>query len=278
MTLVRHNQVSKMVSMISSNGLFRFRYGDYQVRAAVQPVVARSVHGWHRVFHEVLARPMDALGQDVHPATYISGLEETGEVHHFDALMLEAACQRMEGADRMVLSVNVSSRTLANAFPLILKTIGRRPAVARRLIVEVTERRPMTNAGQIRTIIKSFHRLGVRVAFDDVGTDEAGSMEFLAGLRPQTDFIKLDQSVLADRYKLHHLLNIAKRNHIPTIVEGIDDKKTADQLGYQSLLQGYYFGRPSLTTVASTTRPNGMRRPITYWHHPDPIGSPAPRA
>jgi len=123
---------------------------------------------------------------------------------------------------------------------------------AHRVVLEVTERAPISELPEIRERSTSLRERGYRFAIDDLGGGYAG-LSSLALMDPQ--FVKVDQALVRDvdtqpvkRKIVGSLVALTRQLGIDCIVEGVETEAERDALKALDcdLMQGYLFGRPGL--------------------------------
>jgi EAL domain-containing protein (putative c-di-GMP-specific phosphodiesterase class I)/CheY-like chemotaxis protein len=123
--------------------------------------------------------------------------------------------------------------------------------VADRVVLEITERAPLSTVPQWEAAVRELTDAGFRVAIDDLGSGYNG-LVMLADLQPS--FIKVDMSITRNidrvprKQRLVHLLgNFAAATAAELVAEGVETEDECATLLEQGadLLQGYLFGKPS---------------------------------
>jgi EAL domain-containing protein (putative c-di-GMP-specific phosphodiesterase class I)/GGDEF domain-containing protein len=152
------------------------------------------------------------------------------------------------------LFVNVTADTLS-------RVSERREAIARdfeatglsaaRVVVELTETRPILDLTALRDSLVALREMGFRVALDDLGEGFAGLRRW-SELRP--DFVKIDRhfidGVAGDPLKQQFVRSIAEMavsSGATVVAEGLEDEgdlRMLARLGI-SVCQGYLLGRPT---------------------------------
>lgn len=151
-----------------------------------------------------------------------------------------------------VVNVNITVLQLEDERfnTMVLEALRESDFPPQQLCLELTERCRELDGDFLRSQIEFFHRFGVRVALDDVGTGFA-SLGMLLDL--PVDEIKLDQTFItnirsreANQAVVNAIVEATQRMGYYTCLEGIEDRETYEYL--QSLgasyCQGYYFARP----------------------------------
>jgi len=122
--------------------------------------------------------------------------------------------------------------------------------LADRVVLEITERKDLSNMQNLRTRIIQVRELGFRVAIDDLGAGYAGLTSF-ALLEP--DIVKIDMSLVRDidrspvkQRLVRSLTALCADMGITVVGEGVETKGERDalvELGCD-LLQGYHIAKP----------------------------------
>lgn len=122
--------------------------------------------------------------------------------------------------------------------------------MARRVILEITERTALDQVADVTDRISALRALGYRIAVDDLGAGYAGLAMF-AQLEP--DVVKLDMSLVRNintiatkRKLMQTMVKLCGELGMAVIAEGIEtleERDTLCQLGCD-LMQGYLFALP----------------------------------
>ncbi|HEU0242703.1 MAG TPA: EAL domain-containing protein, partial [Candidatus Limnocylindrales bacterium] len=232
-----------------------------ELRLHYQPLVdlqTRRIVGM-----EALLRWMHPVRGLVSPLSFIPLAEETGLILPIGRWVLETACaqvrdwqRRIPGAERLVVSVNLSARQFAQAdlvpnVASILDHSGLDPAA---LELEITESVVMDQSEASIERLQALRALGVQLVLDDFGTGYS-SLSYLRRL--PLDTIKVDRSFVSglgldgreaavDLPIVQAVISLAHGLGISVVAEGIEG---AGQLAcLQDLAcdrgQGFYFARP----------------------------------
>lgn len=174
--------------------------------------------------------------------------------------LLLRAIQAMPRSVRM-LSFNLEQNQFVDpAFIKMVKRVQDQTTIE--LFTELTERNdPTVNNEQLATAAKLFHRNGLLVCIDDVGTGEnttelvkllnrhVDEYKFaLQGLRPFNHISEVSRP-------LSFWFNLAQKHHKMLAIEGVESEEDlkAIQKNYPcDVVQGYFTGRP---------------RPLNYANH-----------
>jgi diguanylate cyclase (GGDEF)-like protein len=152
------------------------------------------------------------------------------------------------------LFLNVSADTLtesADRLDLLRGEFREAHLPPTRIVVELTEVRPVNDPEKLMRAIQGLRHLGVIIALDDVGEGFA-SLKRWAEMRP--DFIKIDRhfidGISRDPVKMEFvrsMLGLASSVGSTVIAEGLEseaDLRVLQQIGIQNC-QGYLLGKPS---------------------------------
>lgn len=221
---------------------------------AYQPVMD-AVTGKPR-FYEVLVRMIGPNGQPIAAADFIPAVERMGLAGALDRFVLDMALQELSAYPELVLSVNVSGLTAAQAawpryFKSRLDRAGRR-SILQRLIIEITETAAVADISQTARFATALSNMGGRVALDDFGAGYT-SIRHLRTL--SVAILKLDRELLTqvatnpDQQTLvRMLIGLARGMGMQTVAEGIENEDTMDWLRAErvDMGQGYFLGCPLL--------------------------------
>jgi diguanylate cyclase (GGDEF)-like protein len=238
-----------------------------RLHAVYQPIVDLATG--RVVGFEALARPDAAAGFES-PAALFAAAEAAGRMSDLDQLCIETELAGARAiAEHQFLSLNVSTRTIERA-EFSARSLAQRVAGAgwspERLVIEVTEREPITDIKLARRRLDACRGLGIRVAIDDVGTSNAG-LRLLSEI--EFDFVKVDLSLVqagvtegSPRTVLHSLVDLARTAGAIAVAEGVETPPqfaAIRDLGFGQA-QGYLLGRPSPTPELRTVPLEGLLR------------------
>jgi len=222
-----------------------------RIALAWQPVVHAGTESI--LYQECLLRILDG-GRDILPiAELLPAIERLGLARVLDDYMLSRVLDELEAADNVVLGVNISAQSAVfdDWWEPVALRLRAAPALAARLVVEITETAPFPSISGAVSFVAELHALGCRVALDDFGVGYASIRQLLA-LRP--DIVKIDRSFVARTGSSNHerdvfgrMVGLASTLAPIVIAEGIETeshRKLAEQAG-AIWQQGYHWGRPS---------------------------------
>jgi EAL domain-containing protein (putative c-di-GMP-specific phosphodiesterase class I) len=227
---------------------------DRDFRLVFQPIVRLDTGELHHV--EALMR----LGESDSPADFVTFTERIGLHTDLDLLVIQAALdvvrdalgRRLAAPD---ISVNISAASLSSPLFLdqmeeILRPFG---AVARKLLIEITETEKITDFAPLKAALKRLKRLSLQTCLDDIGR---GNGAFMSINELRVDFVKLDGKIVhratresRDRTILHSIVQICLHLGIKVVAEQVETEEQRAFLGTLGIPygQGFLFGRPAST-------------------------------
>ncbi len=221
-------------------------------RLAYQPVIEAATG--QILFYEALVRMFDDKKLPISAAQFVPAIEQLGLAFELDRRVLDLAVAEMEQYPDLYLAINVSGLTAALAdWPEhVRKILGTRPEVAKRMIIEITETAAIVDVSETRRFVESLRELGGRVALDDFGAGST-SIRHLRSL--SLSIMKIDKDLLHNvtnnaeqQHLVRMLIELARGLGLKTVAEGVETDDVADWLRREKvdMMQGYYFGKPSL--------------------------------
>lgn len=213
---------------------------------AFQPIVSyrdRSVFGWEALLRTRAGRLAEA-------SELLGAAESLGRLGALGrSVRAGAAAKAALAPPGTALFVNVHPRDLLD--PDLFRAEAPLSRVARRVVLEVTERAAASGIPELQERLRQLRRLGFRLALDDVGAGHS-NLSLLAEVRPE--FLKVDMSLVRDldrdrarRAVVRHLLRLSEDLGATAVAEGVEtagERDALEDLG-GPLLQGFLFGRPS---------------------------------
>ncbi len=254
----RHYQESVRIAEMVQSAI-----RDQRLLFAFQPVV--EARTGDPAFYECLMRIRTRDGELVPAAKFMPVVERLGMARLVDRHVLSMAFRELEAVPDITLAVNISSITATDRSWLrrLTTLLKRRPDLAPRLIVEITETFAMHDVEEMSTFVAAVRDLGCRVALDDFG---AGYTSFRHLKALTIDIVKIDGSFVRDAADniddlmfIRTLVSLADGFGLATVAECVEDARTAEVLIAEgvSYLQGYHFGYPSVERPWSAT--DGLR-------------------
>jgi diguanylate cyclase (GGDEF)-like protein len=221
------------------------------LQAVYQPIV--ELAGGRVVGYEGLVRPQSGAGFD-NPASLFAAAEAAGRTAELDRLCLDTVLAGAAPLDaRQSLALNISGRTLETpefSVAWFSQLLGRAALAPERIVLELTEREPLTDVDVVRRRLAALQALGVRIAVDNVGASNAG-LRLLSEI--PFDIIKVDLTVVhaaardgAARDVLRSVAELASRWGATAVAEGVEtpaELRVIRDIGLPQA-QGFLLGRP----------------------------------
>jgi diguanylate cyclase (GGDEF)-like protein len=211
---------------------------------AYQPVVDATCKEVR--FYECLLRMRTPGGALVSADRFVPVVEQLGLMRNLDRRALDLAIHDLEAHPDISLALNISGLTAADRTWLRSLTgrLKARPAVARRLIVEITETAALQDLEESASFVAAVRDLGCRVAVDDFG---AGYTTFRHLKTLTVDIVKIDGSFVRNISRsaenqifLRNLLGLAGTFELSSVAECVENAEDAAYLQGEGvdLLQG----------------------------------------
>ena len=211
-----------------------------------QPIVSQSRAGEPVFAYEALAR--NAERSVANPSDLVDLAMSLGMIGELGRVVRTRAAGVLRRRRDMTLFVNVDVEELMTSLgdeddPLA--------EFAQRVVLEVTERAPISELPEVRERSTALRQRGYRFAIDDLGGGYAG-LSSLAVMDP--DFVKIDQALIRNvdtqpikRKIVGSLASLCRQLGIGCIVEGVETVPERDALAALDcdLMQGFLFGRPA---------------------------------
>lgn len=212
----------------------------------------------------------------VSPAKFIPIAEETGMIVPIGQWVLQRACQDVKywqtlGFPDLRVAVNLSARqlmepTLSENLVAVLEETGLDPKY---LELELTESIIVSNATMVQKTLKSWQKLGIKIAMDDFGTGYSG-FNYLQVL--PFDILKIDRSFFQnitgpdDRNisLVKTIIQMAHKLQMQVIAEGVERTAELELLCKYDCdeIQGYLFSPPLPAPAFQEMIVSGKRLPI----------------
>ncbi|HKT17631.1 MAG TPA: EAL domain-containing protein, partial [Stellaceae bacterium] len=162
-----------------------------RLKLAYQPVVASTSGAID--YHECLLRMIAEDGRVIMAGAFVPAIEQLGFIRLIDRFVLETAVAEVAEHEDICLGINISGLTATDrpwlrTFTSLLRN---KPAVARRLLVEITETEALHDIEESVRFVGTLRELGCRVALDDFGAGFT-SLRHLQALA--VDIVKIDGS------------------------------------------------------------------------------------
>jgi EAL domain-containing protein (putative c-di-GMP-specific phosphodiesterase class I) len=225
---------------------------DERLLFAFQPVVCAATG---RIdYYECLLRMRDEERGLVTCGEFVEAIEQVGLIGLIDRYVVRKVAEELAGHSEVRLGLNVSGLTACDREWLrsVIALLQRRPDLARRLVVEITETATLDNLAESVRFVDALRDIGCRVALDDFGAGHT-SLRHLQVLA--VDTIKIDGSFVRSlpsnndsRIFLRHLLGLARDFGLHTVGECVETAEEAALLRAEGIgfLQGFHCGRPTI--------------------------------
>jgi EAL domain-containing protein (putative c-di-GMP-specific phosphodiesterase class I) len=184
-----------------------------------------------------------------HPGAVIGAAERLDRLMELGGRIRALAAKAFqEMGDDKLLFVNLHPADLLD--PALVSPEMPLTQIARRVVLEITERAAIDDIKDVRVRIAALRTMGFRIAVDDLGAGYAGLASF-ATLEPE--FVKFDMSLIRDvhtstirRKLIGAMTTLCRDMGMRVVAEGIEvveERDTVLDLGVE-LFQGYLLGRP----------------------------------
>ncbi len=232
-----------------AGALFQELLDGSHVGMAVQPIVS-GVDPSFVVAVECLLRSAHPILSGPH--SILHAVERSGRIFEMGAMVNRLASRWAATLPPdLLVFVNVHPGQLDD--PMVVQRFAPLVPYADRVVLEITERASLRDVSKWEDSLARLEALGFRFALDDLGSGYGG-LALLADLRPA--FIKVDMSIVRgvhlkpNKQRLVDVLvSFANATGARVVAEGVETAEEAATLVRTGahLLQGYHFGRPSLT-------------------------------
>jgi EAL domain-containing protein (putative c-di-GMP-specific phosphodiesterase class I)/GGDEF domain-containing protein len=203
-------------------------------------------------YYEALLRFFSEDGKISSAGTLIPIAERMGMIGMIDRLTLAMVIKELRSDPDVMLALNISNLTTQDSiwFAHLKEAIEETPAIAPRLIVELTETAIHRDLKHAAMFCAEIQALGPMVALDDFG---AGYTSFRQLKALSVDMVKIDGSFIKDltdnddsRFFVKTLLDFTQGFGLKSVAEFVENGEVAKMLMELGVdyLQGYYFGRP----------------------------------
>ena len=223
---------------------------ERRIDLAFQPIV-KAVSGVV-AFHEVLVRVKDRDGNSMPADSFVHYAEQLGLAAMLDHRVLEMTLDLLFAHEKAHLSMNVSTDVGADKewLDYLRARLVNNPDVAKRLVIEISERSTLYNPETAVEFVRSVKELGIRVAIDDFG---AGYTSFQHLQLLDADMVKIAGSLMRDiaendqnRAIVRMFAELASELGFDVVAKWVVSAEVADLLAPLkiSYLQGFHFGEP----------------------------------
>jgi EAL domain-containing protein (putative c-di-GMP-specific phosphodiesterase class I)/CheY-like chemotaxis protein len=213
---------------------------------AFQPIVSlasKTIFGYEALLRSsepTLPSPTDVLDA----AERLGATRQLGR-----AVRAFAAHSRGQMNQDWLLFVNLHPNDLLD--PELTDPVSPLMAMADHVVLEITERAPLSGLEEVRERVQELRKLGFRIAVDDLGAGYAGLTSF-ATLDP--DIVKLDMNLVrgiegsaVKRKLVGSVAALCREMEMLVVAEGVEtvaERDVLTELGCD-LFQGFLFARPA---------------------------------
>ena len=219
-----------------------------RLRLSFQPIV--QTRSREPVFYEGLLRLERLDGTVVLADEFVGLAERLGLLRMIDNYVLGRTLETLEAAPEARVSVNVSAETVGDGewLSLVAAAVRRRPDLAGRLIVEITETAMIRSLDEAAQFVATLHDLGCPVAIDDFGS---GFSSFRSLRMLKADMVKIAGVFLKnlpedsdDQAFVKALVTLGRQFEMQIVAEWVEDEPSAKvlaELGVD-MIQGLLVG------------------------------------
>jgi diguanylate cyclase (GGDEF)-like protein len=205
--------------------------------------------------HEILARMIDEDGQNISAADFFPMAVRHGMAPRIDRLILDRVIDRLARTPQAgEIAVNVSSNSVADADFLawLEPRLRAVPAVARRLVFELSESGAARDRHSVLAFAVMLRRAGAHFALDNFGLHRE-SLQLMRALLPA--YVKLSRAHTAalrddeaDRFFVASLVRLGTPLDIRVIAQGVENDDVLPILSSAGVagFQGYLVGPLSI--------------------------------
>jgi len=224
---------------------------DRRFRMAFQPIVSLRDHA--PVHWEALVRPdSEDAGMLGQPQDFVTFAETVGLSEELDWAVLGSVfvAARLGGGRRLAANISGLSMQSPAFREKLLGLLDTEPAIARRLLIEITETAEIENEEEAVATVEALRARDVPLCIDDFGAG-AAAFRYLRAFR--VDYVKIDGLYVAhaarsqkDRAIIASMVELARGVGAKVVAERIETEAEAAlmlELG-ADYGQGYLFGRP----------------------------------
>jgi RNase E specificity factor CsrD len=225
---------------------------NQRVKLLVQHIKPNSRN--NKVYGEVLARFLSSNDDMLPTASFIAMAEKLDKIVAVDKMIIEKVFSEIKEKNLhdQFFGINISARSIHDEHFLIWleRRLLKEPAIASKLIFEITEYGLQQNIKTSKRFINMIHRVGSRITVERFGVGLT-SFKFFRDLKP--DFIKMDSTYTRDidddknnQYFIRLMVDLAHRLSITVLAESVEsqeEKFTLEKLFIDGC-QGFYLGKP----------------------------------
>lgn len=205
------------------------------------------------LYGECLARLVDRDGTVRSAGEFVPVLDVCGKTPILDQHMIKLVLDELEADPFAILGCNISTDSLTDAeWSPLYSQLATRSHLASRLVLEITETRPIGDIVATNKCLAAARELGCLVAIDDFGSGQVTPWQLL-GL--EVDIVKIDAAFVRDIKESHprgnslqFMIGLAKCAALTVIVEGVETSTHLIDavMAGATHAQGFLLSRPAL--------------------------------
>jgi len=233
-----------------------------------QPIF--ETKGGERVLHAVESLTRGPRGSALEQAPMLFNYVRRRHLEpEVDRLCIAQALRAAADGGTHRIAVNVHPVTLAsrgNFTAFLLRESAAAGIDRDRLIVEIGEQRPASDAAAFHRTVCSLREVGMHIAIDDVGSDHANYRSVL-DCRPE--YLKIDRYFIngvaddpARQAVVQSICQLGSFFDARIVAEGVEQECDHDQLARMgiTLFQGFLYGRPASRPLAFPAKGTTLAR------------------
>lgn len=184
-----------------------------------------------------------------HPGALLAAAERLERIHELGRVIRGRVAEAADAAPQ-VENVFVNLHTHELLDERLYEPTAPLSRIAKRVVLEVTERASLDAVKDLRARTERLRRLGFRIAVDDLGAGYAGLTSF-AQLEPEV--VKLDMTLVRNVHAeptkkklIMSMVSLCRELGMTVLAEGVETADERDCLAALGcdVLQGYLFGKP----------------------------------
>ena len=225
-----------------------------RVFAYLQPIF--DVESGCIIKYEALMRLQKRDGSIAAPYYFLEIAKQTPFYKELTLIMLDHVIGFAKEHPNLEFSINLSSLDIENKElidAIVQKLLD--AGVQKQITIEMLESEEFKDFDYLFTFVKKVRSLGIKISIDDFGS---GYSNISSTIQLSIDYIKIDGSLIRNilvdtRYEkvVKSIVNFAEEMGAKTIAEYVENEAIAKKLKELGIdmLQGYYIGKPSATTI-----------------------------
>lgn len=206
---------------------------------------------------ESLLRLKDENDRYIPPSLFIPDAEKDGSILQLGEISLRKTCEYILEAqvrDRGISKININLSMVQcmqdNIVQSLIAILEEYNIPKTMIRFEITETMMASDPERLLNVMQDLSDYGIEFALDDYGT---GYSNTSALLNFPFSEIKFDKSFLnaimmdeKNKIPLQHLMSMVKDSNMVALVEGVEDKETAEMIEQfgGDYIQGFYFSEP----------------------------------